>query len=163
MIISKSAGNASSAMLGSLHQAALFLLGSLLIWYASHPISHYITARIFGVRVLYFYVGRSELRNAGISAAKSLAPYLITIGTKLDRAGIISPRLSRNARAFIYGSGAIVSGCVAGLIFVYSSLAMFSTLTVVVALLFFLFSSGNEIVLSTRSGDLAKMRKALGR
>jgi hypothetical protein len=144
-----------------LPQVILFMIGTLILWYSSHPLAHYISAKALGVKTLYFYVGRSELRKSGIGVVKSLAGHLVTIGTKLDAKML--PRLTMIQRAFIYGSGAIISACVSALIFLYSVSEGYNPLTVAIALIFFLFSVTNELVLSTKSGDIAKMRKALGR
>jgi hypothetical protein len=140
-------------------QTVVFLAGTLISWYFSHPLFHYLTAKISGVRTSYFYIGRSELRNVGFPLVGGIASHLITIGTKLDRSDLA--KIRKSGRAFIYGSGAIGSACIVAGIFLGTFVLVVSFLCQLFVLLFFLFSVANEIVLSTRSGDLAKMKKEM--
>jgi membrane-associated protease RseP (regulator of RpoE activity) len=143
----------------SLVQAAVFLAGALVVWYPVHALSHFLTAKMLGVRTRYFYVGRSELRNANVPLAKNLASRLVTVGTKLDERSL--KLVSKKARGFIFGSGAIVSTCAAALIFLFAILAKLNLLSEIFAFLFFAFSLGSELFLSTKSGDLSKMKREL--
>jgi hypothetical protein len=159
LILSKMLGHGD--LFFSLFQAIPFLFGTVIIWYCSHPLSHYLSARALGVRTLFFYIGRSEMRNAGIRFVRAISPLMITLGTKLDGSTLNSPLVSRRGRAFIYGAGAIVSSCLVALIFLYCALAGYRTLTVAITALFLAFSVASEIGLSTKNGDLAKMKRAL--
>ncbi len=144
-------------------QAVAFIISVAIIWYAAHPLGHYIVARFCKVRTLFFYIGRSELRNStSLSIVKKLASLLITLGTKLNQEDL--KIVSKNKRAWIYGSGALVGIVVIALIESYALLDLrYNLITLLLGGLFFLFTLLTEIGLSTKSGDLSKMRKEIAR
>ena len=138
-------------------QAIFFIVSMVIIWYASHPLSHYFFARSCGVGVLFFYLGRSEMSHGGITIAKKLSPLLLTIGTKLDQSKL--KLVSPNRRAWIYGSGALTGVFVIALIESFAILyTRYSLVALVLGGLFFIFTLVSEFFLSTKSGDLAKMK-----
>jgi hypothetical protein len=163
LVFSSALDHSRAIDLSAFVQAILFLAGTLLIWYFSHPLSHYLSARAFGINTLYFYVGRTDLRNAKIAFIKGLSSKLVTIGTKLDKTQLRTSSMPRRARGFIYGSGAIFSTCLVALIFVYSIVANLNIVSIFLVFVFFAFSLGSEIFLSTKSGDLSKMKRELDR
>jgi hypothetical protein len=130
-------------LISSLLQAAVFLVGALVVWYPVHALSHFLTAKMLGVRTRYFYIGRSELRNANVPLVKNLASRLVTVGTKLDEKSL--KLASKKVRGLIFGSGAIVSTCVAALILLFAILVKLNLLSEIFALLFFAFSLGSEL------------------
>jgi hypothetical protein len=152
----------SSIVTQAVVQAILFLISMVIIWYAAHPLSHFVVAKFCGVRTLFFFIGPSDMGKSGPSIAQKISPFLITVGTKLD-----SPKLvvvSRNRRAWIFGSGALVGVIILAVIESFAILDFkFGILSLVLGGLFFLLTVGTELVLSTKSGDLSKMKKELSK
>ena len=141
-------------------QALLFLISMVIIWYVAHPISHYTIARIFGVPTMFFFLGPSDIGKSGPSLLKKLAPLFITIGTKLDYSKLVL--VSGNRRAWIFGSGALIGVLVLALLESIAILSFrFNEISLVLGGLIFLLTIGTELVLSTKSGDLSKMKKEL--
>jgi hypothetical protein len=141
-------------------QAILFLISMIIIWYAAHPLSHYIVAKIFDISTLFFFVGPSDMGRNGPSYAKKISPFLVTVGTKIDREKFRA--LSKNRRACVSGIGAIVGLIILALIELVGIFASrLSLAAVILGGLFFLFTLGTELTLSVRSGDIAKMKKEL--
>ena len=143
-------------------QAILFLVSMVVIWYAAHPLSHFVVAKICGVRTLFFFIGPSDIGKNGPSIAKKISPFLITVGTKLDRSSLLA--ISKTRKAWILGSGALVGVIILALIESFAILDFkFNTVSPVLGGLFFLLTVGTELVLSTKSGDLSKMKKELSK
>ena len=82
-------------------QTVLLLASMGLIFFASHPLSHYVVAKIYGVDVKYFFLGRSDFRKLGGALGK-IGELVPTIGTKLDLDQ--TRALSKNSRGFLFGS-----------------------------------------------------------
>lgn len=147
---------------GSTHgimQAILFVVGMALLWYVSHPLSHCSIAKIYRVSTLYFYIGRSEMRKVKTPFSKLISKYLVTVGTKLDRKKFSA--LSPNSRALVMGSGAIVSTILSALVLIYALARDFGTFALLFGGLFFFANLVTEILLSTKAGDLKKMKEEL--
>lgn len=152
----------SSSITQVILQAILFLVSMVVIWYAAHPLSHFAVAKIYGVRTLFFFIGSSDIGKNGPSIVKKISPYLITVGTKLDRSRLLA--ISKTRRAWILGSGALVGVIVLALIESFAILDFkFNTVSLVLGGIFFLLTVGTELVLSTKSGDLSKMKKELSK
>lgn len=82
-----------------------------------------------------------------------------TVGTKFDpeqAAGIAKTR-----RAFMFGSGAIVSSVAMSVPLIVAVILGFNIVPLVVGTLFFIVTLATEIMFSTKIGDLAKMRREL--
>lgn len=72
--------------------------------------------------------------------------------------------ISKTRRAWILGSGALVGVIILALIESFAILDFkFTTVSLVLGGLFFLLTVGTELVLSTKSGDLSKMKKELSK
>jgi hypothetical protein len=143
-------------------QAVLFLVSMVIIWYASHPLSHFVLAKIWGVNTVSFFLGPSDIGKSGPSFVKKISPILMTIGTKLDRAKLLA--LPKSRRAWIFGSGALVGVVILALIESAAILDFnYNVASLVLGGLFFLLTIGTELLLSTKSGDLSKMRKELAK
>lgn len=152
----------SSLIVQIILQAIILLISMVIIWYTSHPLAHYIVAKLCKVRTLFFYIGRSELRNSGLSIAKKMAPLLVTVGTKLDQTKM--QLISKNKRAWIYGSGAMVGIVLLALIESYALLDLrFNLISLVVGGLLFMATLLTELGLSTKSGDLSKMKNEISK
>ena len=149
----------SSFVRSELIQAIVFIVSMVLIWYASHPLSHYISAKILGVRTLYFYIGTTEMRSLDYPISKILDKYFITIGTKLETQKLKS--LSRGRRSFVFGAGTIVSTWVAALTLGCAVVLGFSLAALLLGSLFFFGTLATELLFSTKAGDLAKMNREL--
>jgi hypothetical protein len=153
-----------SSLVGqSILQAIAFIISVAIIWYALHPLAHYIVAMFCKVRTLFFYIGRSELRKCtSPSIVKKFAPLLITVGTKLNQDEL--KLATKSKRAWIYGSGALFGIVVIALIESYALLDFrYNIISLLLGGLFFLFTLLTEITLSTQSGDLSKMRKEIAK
>lgn len=152
----------SSRITSTIPQAVVFLISMIVIWYASHPLAHFIFANLSRVPVLYFYLAPSEMGKSGFSLARRVSPLLITIGTKLD--GSRMSKIPSASRGWIYGSGALVGLVVIAIIESYAILyPKFGVLSMVLGGLFFLLTLGTELTLGAKSGDLSKMRMELSR
>jgi hypothetical protein len=152
--------SSSNIIRGVAAQAILFVVSMIIIWYAAHPLSHYLAARISRVRTLFFFIGPSDMGKSGESPSilRKISPFLITVGTKLDRARLAA--LSKMRRGWILGIGAIAGLIILALIELFAIFASkLSLASLVLGGLFFLLTLGTEIVLSTKSGDISKMRK----
>lgn len=141
-------------------QTVLLLASMGLIFFASHPLSHYFVAKMYGVNVKYFFLGRSDFRKLGGTLGK-IGELVPTIGTKLDLDQ--TRALSKNRRGFLFGSGAIVSN----LLMLFPLIAgwFFGLSYVALALggLFFVASLGTEFAFGTKVGDLSKMKRELAK
>ncbi len=166
MIIAEFVGIAvlsfSSIVTQTATQAILFLISMVIIWYAAHPISHFVVAKLCGVSTLFFFVGRSDLGKNGPSIAKKISSYLITIGTKLDRSKLLA--VSRTRRAWIFSSAPLIGLIILALIESFAILdSRFNIISLILGGLFFLVTMGTELVLGTKNGDLSKMKKELAK
>jgi hypothetical protein len=143
-------------------QAIVFIVSVVIVWFTSHPLAHFITAKLCRVRTLFFYIGRSELRSSNFSITKKLASHLVTVGIKLDQAQM--KLVSKSKRAWIYGSGALVGIVVIAAIESYALLDLrYNIISLALGGLFFLITLITELTLSTQSGDLSKMRKEIAK
>lgn len=128
----------------------------VIMFFSSHPLSHYFVALLCRVRVKYFFLGKSDFRKLGgvIGRIGSMIP---TIGTKLDLSKLST--LSRRQRAFLFGSGAIVSNILLSLLLFISFLLDFSLIALIFGLVLLLMTLYTEFAYGTRAGDLDKMRR----
>lgn len=147
--------------LGGLFQALGLLISFIIMWYALHPLSHFVTASIFGVKTRYFYVGKSEMGKAEILGAKELSKFLVTIGTSLDKTRLAS--IQRNDRALIFGSGAVFGLVFLLILEVISFIRGFNLISLSLGSLYFLVTLGTELTLSAKSGDISKMKRELSK
>jgi len=155
----------SSMMSGmTLPQGIAFIVSMIILWYASHPLSHFVSAKLYRVNVLYFYIGKSEIGKIDNAVAKLGARLFVTIGTKLDKTKL-SLLDSNASRAIIFGSGSIVSTVVLALILLYAFAAriQFALPSLALGTIFFIASLATEILISTKVGDLAKMKRELAK
>lgn len=139
-------------------QTVLLLVSMALLFFSAHPLSHYVAARMYRVRVKYFFLGRSDFRRLGgtLGRAGKLLP---TIGTKIDSDQI--RKRSKNERAFVFGAGAIVSSAVILIPLIFAFTRHVHFVALVLGTLFFLGNIVIEAQFSTKVGDLAKMKKEL--
>ena len=138
------------------------LISMLLLFFLSHPLSHYIVSRLYRVDVKYFFLSKSDFRKIGGAVGRIVGGLIPAIGTKLDLSQV--SRLSRGKRAFLFGSGAIVSNIlVALLLFLALFYLHFTLIALVIGSLFLVASVLTEIVFGTRVGDLQKMRREYSR
>ena len=66
-------------------QALTMLVSMGLVFYSSHPLGHFFTARAYGVRTDYFFVGRSDFRRLKMRPMSVLGGFMPTVGTKLNK------------------------------------------------------------------------------
>lgn len=138
-----------------LHAAGL-LASMGLLFYSSHPLGHYFVARIFGVHVDYFFVGKSDFRKLKMKPMRTIGNTLPTIGTRLNRSRLES--LAPHQKGYIFGSGVILSSALMGIQLGYASVAGFSFLALLLGAILFVGTLVLEFVFSTKVGDLSKMR-----
>lgn len=141
-------------------QTILLLVSMLLLFYASHPLAHYVVARIYGVRVKYFFVGKSDFGKLG-GPFNPISRLLVTIGTKLDLDR--AKTLSRKKRGFLFGSGAIVSTVLIAIPLIFAWFENLNSIALIFGSLFFILNLGSELAFSTKAGDLSKMKRELSR
>jgi hypothetical protein len=152
----------SSIIRQTVGQALLFLISMVVIWYAAHPLTHYTTAKMCGVPTLFFFIEPSDIGKSGPAVAKKISPFLITIGTKLDRSKLTA--VSKSRRAWVFGSGALIGVMILALIESIAILSFrFNVISLILGGLFFLLTIGTELGLSTKSGDLSKMKRELAK
>jgi len=137
-------------------QALTMLVSMVLVFYVSHPIGHFLTARAFGVGTEYFFVGRSDFRKLRLKPMSLVGGLMPTVGTKLKKDGLAS--LSPRKRGYVFGAGVIVSNALVAVQLVYVSVAGFSLPAVLLGILFFVVMLSTEFLFSTKVGDLGKMR-----
>ena len=137
----------------------IYLLVSMgLVFFSTHPLAHYVVARAYGARVLYFFIAPSDFRRLPQKVARILGSNLPTIGTKLDRVSL--SKLSNEKRARIFGAGAISSSVLILIPLVY--FIVFSQTAFIAQIFGMSFFIGNlvfELAFSTKVGDLAKMKR----
>ncbi len=135
----------------------------IIIWYAAHPLSHFTVAKLYGVSTTLFFLAPSDMGKSGGPAIQSkISQMIITVGTKLNHSEFIS--VSKNHRAWILGSPALIGVVVLALIEAFAILSFeFNFVALVLGGLFFLLTIGTELKLSTKSGDLSKMKKELSK
>ena len=127
-----------------------------LLFYLSHPLGHYFVARMFGVHVDYFFVGKSDFRKLKMEPMRTIGNSLPTIGTKLNKSKLES--LAPQQKGYIFGSGVILSSALMGIQLGYASVAGFSFLALLLGAILFVGTLVLEFVFSTKVGDLSKMR-----
>lgn len=136
-------------------QVLTMLVSMVLVFYVSHPLGHFFTARAYGVGTEYF-VGRSDFRKLRLKPMSLVGGLMPTIGTKLKKDGLAS--LSPRKRGYVFGAGVIVSNALVAVQLVYVLVAGFSLPAVIVGILFFVVMLSTEFLFSTKVGDLGKMR-----
>lgn len=139
-------------------QAVLVVVSIALVFFSSHPLAHYFSGLVFGVRTEYFFLSRSDFRKLGGSLGK-LGNAIPTIGVKFDKSQLAD--VSRSKRAFLFGAGAIVSNVGMLIPISLAVVLKFSLVSTTLAALFLLISLGTELLFSTKVGDLSKMRHEL--
>ncbi len=145
------------AVNSSVTQLLAVLVSMGLMFYSSHPLGPYITARAYGVSTEYFFLGRSDFRKLGLRPMSALGAVLPTVGTKL-RKSELAP-LPPRKRGYIFGSGVIFSIAFMAVQLVYVFVSGFNLLSSIFALLLFLATLATEVLFSTEVGDLAKMTR----
>ena len=138
-------------------QAITMLVSMGLVFYASHPLGHFLVARAYGVRTEYFFVGRSDFRKLELKPMSLVGGLTPTIGTKLKKDELAS--LPPRRRGYVFGAGVIVSNALVGIELAYVLVAGFSLPAVVLGALFFVATVATELAFSTKVGDLGKMRR----
>jgi hypothetical protein len=153
---------ASFAILGyarTLSSSVVQLLAVLVsmgaVFYAGHPLGHFITAKAYGVGTEYFFVGMSDFGRLDMKPMSTIGGLFPTIGTKLKKSELAP--LPPRKRGYVFGSGVIFSVTLMAVQLVYVFIASFSLLAVVVAFLFFAATLATEFLFSTKIGDIAKM------
>ena len=131
-----------------------------LLFFFSHSLVHFIVAKIYRVKVTYFFVGKSDFRKLSgpIGRIGGLVP---TIGTKFDSSQLSA--LTRGKRAFLFGSGAIVSNVLFGFMLLIAFFFDFASIALIFGFLFFVTAVFTEISFGTKVGDLGKMRREYSR
>jgi hypothetical protein len=147
------AGTLSNAAI----QALAMLVSMVLVFYAGHPLGHFVTAAAYGVRTEYFFVGRSDFRKLKLKPMSLVGGLMPTIGTKLNKDQLAS--LPPRRRGYVFGAGVIYSNTAVGIELLHVLVAGFSLLAILLGTLFFLVMLATEFLFSTKVGDLGKMRK----
>ena len=137
-------------------QALTMLVSMGLVFYASHPLGHFFTARAYHVGTEYFFVGRSDFRKLTLKPMSLVVGLMPTIGTKLKKEALAS--LSPRKRGYVFGAGVLDSNALVAVQLVYVLVAGFSLPAVLLGLLFFVVMLSTEFLFSTQVGDLGKMR-----
>ena len=127
-----------------------------LLFYSSHPLGHYFVAKMFGVRVDYFFLGKSDFRKLKMKPMRTIGNTLPTMGTRLNRSRLES--LAPRQKGYIFGSGVILSSTLMGVQLCYALFAGFSSLALLLGAIFFAGTLVVELVFSTKVGDLSKMK-----
>ena len=137
-------------------QVLTVLVSMGLVFYSSHPLGHFFTARAYGVGTDYFFVGKSDFRNLKAKPMSLVGGLMPTIGTKLKKDELAS--LPPRRKGYVFGAGVIVSNALVGVQLVYVLVAGFSLPAVLFGVLFFVAVVATEFMFSTKVGDLRKMR-----
>jgi hypothetical protein len=137
-------------------QVLATLVSMALIFYATHPLGHFVMAMAYGVRTDYFFVGRSDFRKLKLKPISLIGGLMPTIGTKLNKDQLAS--LSPRKRGYVFGAGVIYSNAAVGVELLHVLVAGFSLPAVLLGTLFFIVTLATELMFSTKVGDLGKMR-----
>jgi hypothetical protein len=148
-------GTVSSLFLAKL---VCLLVSMILIFYFSHPLAHYLVGIAYGVKTMYFFVGKSDFRKLRGPLGR-LSGLMPTIGTKFDSSKAAG--IGKTRRGFLFGSGAIVSNVLMLVPLVIAFVFSFSLIALALGTLLFLATLVSELLFSTKIGDLYKMKKAL--
>ena len=146
------AGTVSNAAI----QTLAMLVAMVLIFYASHPLGHFVMAMAYGVRTEYFFIGRSDFRKLKLKPVSIVGGLMPTVGTKLNKEGLAS--LSPRRRGYVFGAGVIFSNAAVGIELLHVVVTGYSLLAILLGSLFFLVMLATEFMFSTKVGDLGKMR-----
>ncbi len=146
----------ATTIISPLLQAVVLLVSMGLLFYSSHPLGHYFVARILGVSVDYFYLGKSDFRKLKMKPMGVIGNALPTIGTKLNKSKLES--LAPREKGYVFGSGVILSNILMGIQFAYVLITGFGLLAVLLSAIFFVGTLVVELVFSTKVGDLSKMK-----
>ncbi|HZW55532.1 MAG TPA: hypothetical protein VFF30_04520 [Nitrososphaerales archaeon] len=133
-----------------------------LIFFAAHPLGHFLVGLFFGVRTRYFFVAPSDFRKLDFGFARKLGGMLPTIGTKFDSSQLSSlggSSAKRKRRGVIMGSGVIVSNALTLVPLVYAFALHFLPLALALGSVLFGANLIVELAFSTKVGDLYKMRR----
>jgi hypothetical protein len=141
-------------------QIVLLLASMGLLFFSTHPLAHYVVARLYGIQVMYFFLGKSDFRKLGgkLGMFGNLIP---TIGTKIDVNRVQG--ISKRRRSLVYGAGAIVSNVAILLPLLTAWFFGLNPIALVLGTLFFLGSLGSEVLFSSKVGDLSKMKRELAK
>ena len=126
-----------------------------LIFFATHPLAHYLIARLYGVGVAYFYLAPSDFRK--LPHAGTIGKMIPTIGTKLDQESFHAQKPGN--RGIILGSGAIMSSIVMALPLLFALTFNYSLLSLMLGCLLLVGNVASELAFSTKVGDLYKMKR----
>jgi hypothetical protein len=136
-------------------QVLEMLVSMVLIFYATHPLGHFVMALAYGVRTEYFFVGRSDFRKLKLKPMSLIGGLMPTIGTKLNKEQLAS--LSPRKRGYVFGAGVIYSNAAVGIELLHVLVAGFSLPAILLGALFFVGTLATEFMFSTKVGDLGKM------
>lgn len=129
-----------------------------LVFFATHPLAHYVVAKMYSVRVTNFFIAPSDFRKLPMKTANLFGSMIPTIGTKIDHSSLL--KLNSEQRARIFGAGAIASTILILIPLSAATVLRESILAIIFGALFFLVNLGTELLFSTKVGDLAKMKHA---
>ncbi len=149
-------GHGSSA----LSETLSLLISMGLLFFSSHALAHFVIARIYRVKVSYFFIGRSDFRKLTglVGRIGGLVP---TIGTKFDSSQLSA--LTRGKRAILFGSGAIASTVLIGFMLLIAFFFDFASIALIFGFLFVVSTIFTEISFGTKVGDFGKMRREYSR
>ncbi|MCS7121348.1 MAG: hypothetical protein NZ895_01920 [Archaeoglobaceae archaeon] len=127
------------------------LISWFCFWYFSHCITHYIVGKIFGIKFLYYFVGKSAILKLNLQIFKFFKIFPV-LGIKVDKDSI--KRVSKKRKAIFYSSGAFASmfSPIICLFFTkdFTSFLILATLTVL--------NIAFTLIFSSKVGDLYKAR-----
>lgn len=146
----------TSTITSPLLQTVALLVSMGLLFYSSHPLGHYFVARMFGVPVDYFFLGKSDFRKLKMKPMRTIGNSLPTIGTKLNKSKLES--LAPREKGYVFGAGVILSSILMGIQFAYVLVAGFGFLAVLLSAILFVGTLVMELIFSTKVGDLTKMK-----
>lgn len=149
----------ASTTISPLLQTVALIVSMGLLFYSSHPLGHYFVARILGVSVDYFFLGRSDFRKLKTTPGRIMGNSLPTVGTKLNKSKLDS--LAPGRRRYIFGSGVILSNLLVAIQLAYAVIADFSYPAILLGALVFVGNLAVEVAFSTKVGDLSKMKKRI--
>jgi hypothetical protein len=142
-------------------QVLTMLVSMVLVFYAGHPLGHFLTAKAYGVGTEYFFVGKSDFRKLALKPMSLVGSIMPTIGTKLKKDELAS--LPARRRGYVLGAGVIVSNALVASQLAYVLVAGFGLPAVLVGMIFLIVMLSTELLFSTKVGDLAKMRNEFKR
>jgi len=132
-----------------------FLISTIIFWYFSHCLTHYIVGSIFKIRFSYYFITTSSIKK--LRGFKSISKYFYTLGIKIDWEKSKSGKIGF---VVMFISGALASILCPFLIVLIAYVRSFKFESITLSALWIL-NTMFTLYFSSKVGDIHKAKRAL--